>query len=73
MPGLTGIDELTDHDRMWYTPHGELVARVVQRYYGLHSQVRVALRDKVGRVHHYDVTEVETQEMRSRGQVVHTA
>lgn len=71
MPGLSGIDELVDSYRIWYTPHGELWARVKERYYGLHSQVRLGLVDKLGRVHHYDVTEIETQDTRQRGQVVH--
>lgn len=73
MPGLSGIDELVETERIWYTPHGELMAKVCERYYGLHSQVRLGLVDAVGRVHHYDASEVETQEMRQRGQVIHTA
>lgn len=71
MPGTSGIWELTDNDRVWYTPHGEIFGRVYERYYGLRSQVRIALVDAVGRVHHYDATELETQETRQRGQVIH--
>lgn len=71
MPGTSGIWELTDHERIWYTPHGELMAKVKERYYGLRSQVRIGLVDAMGRVHHYDASELETQETRQRGMVVH--
>lgn len=42
----------------WRTPDGLLLARVLDRYVGLHDQPRLALVDVVGRVHHFDAGDV---------------
>lgn len=41
------------------TPGGLIVGRVLERYAGLAGQARVALVDVVGRVHHYDLDDLE--------------
>jgi hypothetical protein len=48
--------------RRYVTPDGELFAVEQGRYLGILGQQRIVLVDRVGRVHHYDVGELEILE-----------
>lgn len=43
---------------LYSVPDGLIKGRIGERYEGLRGQVRLALVDAAGRVHHYDVDEV---------------
>jgi len=46
------------HFELWLTPKGQLVASIYEDYIGISGQRRLGLVDRLGRVWHYDASEI---------------